>query len=413
MKTLNVLLTAGLLAGSFNAMCVAQDNDAESPAKAVVFEGLQIVVDDEKSDDEKSDDENFVVTEVRLDDEFVNVAKDNAAGTYSIQIESSAHADSEDGAEPQIKVGGKVVVIGPDGEKKVYDISGKDGQAFKIHLDGDGKQVLDLESLHDVLIMKNHGDDAVEGAQSVDVPEEERYMIGVQCEEAGEVLRGHLHLGDAGVVVMEVRDETPAAEAGLLKNDIIVQIDDKDLASRDDLISAVAGSDGKVLTLAVIRDGEKHSITIQPKMMKVPVIVTPALVEGFDIGELNLNNLRHLQDLDSLPEDVRKQLMDQKGNVRIRRIHPGVMIDGEAPHDEASINKLIERIRKSAGEEAAKALAEARQAQEHARDARVDAHRNTEDLGDSLRSLQKQMEAMRQQMEALQEQLETTKDDRK
>ncbi len=410
MKTLNVLLTAGLLAGSFNAMSMAQDNDAESPAKAVVFEGLQIVVDDEKSDDEKSDDENFVVTEVRLDDEFVNVAKDNAAGTYSIQIESSAHADSEDGAEPQIKVGGKVVVIGPDGEKKVYDISGKDGQAFKIHLDGDGKQVLDLESLHDVLIMKNHGDDAVEGAQSVDVPEEERYMIGVQCEEAGEVLRGHLHLGDAGVVVMEVRDETPAAEAGLLKNDIIVQIDDKDLASRDDLISAVAGSDGKVLTLAVIRDGEKHSITIQPKMMKVPVIVTPALVEGFDIGELNLNNLRHLQDLDSLPEDVRKQLMDQKGNVRIRRIHPGVMIDGEAPHDEASINKLIERIRKSAGEEAAKALAEARQAQEHAR---VDAHRNTEDLGDSLRSLQKQMEAMRQQMEALQEQLETTKDDRK
>ena len=360
----------------------------------------------------KSDDENTKATDFLLDDETVNVIDGNKARTYSIQIESSAQNGSEDGAEPQVKVGGKVVVIGPDGEKKVYEISGKDGQAFKIHLDGDGEQV--LKSLHDVLIMKEHGSDAVEGEESVEVTEvEERYMIGVQCEEAGEVLRGHLHLGDAGVIVMEVREETPAAEAGLLKNDIIVQINEKDLASRDDLISAVAGSEGKDLTLAVIRDGEKHSITVQPKKMKFPVIVTPAEVEGDEVGDFGIDYLQHLQELDSLPEAVRKQLMEQKGNVRIHRLHPGVMIDGETPRDEASINKLIERIRKSAGEEAAKAVAEARDAQEHARVDRAHGEQNSEQLGDSLRSLQKQMEAMRHQLEALQKQLEAKNDEKK
>ena len=163
----------------------------------------------------------------------------------------------------------------------------------------------------------------------------------------------------------------------------------------------------------MIRDGEKHSITVQPKKMKVPVIVTPAEVEGDEVGDFGIDYLQHLQELDSLPEAVRKQLMEQKGNVRIHRLHPGVMIDGETPRDEASINKLIERIRKSAGEEAAKAVAEARDAQEHARVARAHGEQNSEQLGDSLRSLQKQMEAMRQQLEALQKQLEAKNDEKK
>ena len=394
MKALNFLLTAGLLFGSLNVVCIAQDVDPETTAKVVIVDGKALVEDGIPADD------TSVVTEVRSDNEtIVNVSKDDGTGSYSIQIESSAQSSSENGAEPQVKVNGKLIVIGPDGEKKVYDISGKDGQAFRIHLDGDEKDV--LKSLHDVLIMKEHGSDAVEGAESSEVTEEERYVIGVQCEEADEVLRSHLHLGNAGVVVMEVRDETPAAEAGLLKNDIIVQIDEKDLSSRDDLISAVAGSDGKALTLAVLREGEKHSITVQPKKMKVPVIVAPVEVEGFD-----LNNLHHLRNLESLPESVRKQLKEQKGNVRIHMVHPGVMIDGETPRDEASINRMIERIRKSAGEEVAKEFAEAHEAQEHSRDARADAEQNTDNLGDSLRSLQQQMEVMRHEMDALQKQLE-------
>ena len=398
MKTLNLLLTAGLLSGSLNVVCFSQDDDPETTAKVVIVDGKALVEDGIPADD------TSVVTEVRSDDETViNVSNDDGTGSFSIQIESSAQAGGENGAEPQVKVGGKFIVVGPDGERKVYDISGKDGQAFKIHLDGDGKQV--LKSLHDGLIMKEQGDDAVQGAESSEATEEERYVIGVQCEEAGEVLRSHLHLGNAGVVVMEVREETPAAEAGLLKNDIIVQIDEKDLSSRDDLISAVAGSDGKALTLAVLREGEKHSITVQPVKMKVPVIVTPVEVEGFDP-----NNLHHLRNLESLPESVRKQLKEQKYNVRLHMIHPGVMIDGETPRDEASIDRMIERIRKSAGEEVAKALAEAHESQEHAHNARVDAERNPDNLHDSLRNLQKQMEAMREQLEALQDQLDSKND---
>ncbi len=399
MKTLAVLLTAGLLSGSVNTVCFAQDIAVETPVTAAVVEGETNLTEDEKPDDEKPDDEKSDVAEVRSDEETtVNVSKEDGAFSYSIQIESTAQSDSENGDEPRVKVGGKVIVVGPDGKRKVYDISGKDGQAFQFHLGADDKGV--LKSLHDVLIMKEgHELPGVPGAESGDV-QEERFVIGVQCEEAGEVLRGHLHLGDTGVILMDVRDETPAAKAGLQKNDIIVKIDEKDLATREELMNAVAASEGKALTLSIIRAGEKQTITVEPKKMKVPVIVASAEIDGEGIGPLNQ------QGLDALPEEIREQLMQKRGSVRIQRIHPGVVIDGEIPRDEESLNRMIERIRKSAGDEAAKAVAEAHQAHGHARDAEADAHKSTDSLSDSLRSLHKQMEAMQQQMNALQKQLE-------
>ncbi|MBC7965791.1 MAG: PDZ domain-containing protein [Fuerstia sp.] len=399
MKTLAVLLTAGLLSGSVNTVCFAQDNAVETPATVAVVEGETNLTEDEKPDDEKPDDEKSEAAEVRSDEEAtINLSKEDGAFSYSIQIDSTAQSDSDDGEEPKVKVGGKVIVVGPDGKRKVYDISGKDGQAFQFHLDADDKNV--FKSLHDVLIMKEgHELHGVPDAESGEV-QEERFVIGVQCEEAGEVLRSHLHLGGSGVVVMDVRDETPAAKAGLQKNDIIVKIDEKDLASREDLMDAVGASEGKALTLSIIRAGEKQTIAVEPKKMKVPVIVAPAEVEGEWVEALNLPGL------EAIPEEVRKQLLEKKGSVRIHRIHPGVVIDGEIPRDEESLNKMIERIRKSAGDEAAKAVAEAHQAHAHARDAHADAQKSTEGLSDSLRSLHKQMEAMQQQMNALQKQLE-------
>lgn len=396
MKTLSVFLTAGLLSGSVNTVCFAQDIAAETPAEVAVVEGETNLTEDEHPDDEKPDDEESEAADARSDEETtVNLSNKDGAISYSIQIESSAQSDGENGEEPKVKAGGKVIVVGPDGKRKVYDISGKDGQAFQFHLDADDKGV--LKSLHDVLIMKEGHELPGTSDAKTGEAQEERYVIGVQCEEAGELLRGHLHLGDTGVIVMEVRDETPAAEAGLQKNDIIVKIDEKDLASREDLMDAVAASEGKALTMSIIRAGEKQTITVTPKKMKVPVIVAAAEIDG---------DILNLPGLEAIPEEIRKQLLEKKGSVRIQRIHPGVVIDGETPRDEESLNKMIEHIRKLAGDEAAKALAEAHKAHERARDAAADAPKSTEGLNDSLRSLHKQMEAMQQQINALQKQLE-------
>jgi hypothetical protein len=420
MKTLKVLLSAGLLCGGMTARSLAQDQNQDvkatitSPAEGTQDgEKLTEVVVTVTDDAEKTaNDSETTDEEITKDDSKVSVS--GKKGVYSIQVQSTTGSDSdEDGENKKVKTSGKVIVVGPDGERKVYEINGKEGQALKIELDGDGDEA--LKHLHDVLIMKAHGDKSGAGGDGEEVAavEEERYMIGVQCEEAGDVLRRHLHLGSAGLVVMEVREGTPAEQAGLMKDDIITQIDGKDLATRDDLVSAVVASEGKSLSLSILRDGEKQSVAVEPKKMKVPVIMTPAefdfeMHEGDVLGRLKL---------EGLPEDVRKQLQERRGSVKLRRVHPGVMIDEELPHDKEAINKLIERIRKSAGEEAAKAVAEAKESAHdahsqalRARKALIDAHKSDgESIDETLHGLQKQMEAIREQMESLQKQLAAEK----
>ena len=109
-----------------------------------------------------------------------------------------------------------------------------------------------------------------------EVRQEERWVLGIQCDAADALLRKHLKLGSAGLVILQVKAETPAAESDLQPGDLITRIDDNELTCRDDLIKAVTNSNGAGLNLTVLREGEARKIQVTPRRMMVPVLMSPA-----------------------------------------------------------------------------------------------------------------------------------------
>ena len=65
-----------------------------------------------------------------------------------------------------------------------------------------------------------------------------------------------------GVLVIAVIKDSPAAKAGILKNDSIVKIDQVDVNSPDDLIAVIKKSKGKSVDVEFIRGGIKDQVRV-------------------------------------------------------------------------------------------------------------------------------------------------------
>ena len=93
------------------------------------------------------------------------------------------------------------------------------------------------------------------------------YWIGVQVSPVDVTLRSHLTdlPADAGLIVNDVLPDTPAAKAGLMKNDVLVSLADKPLTSNDELIVQVRASEGKPVSLVYLRGGKMSTVSTTPE----------------------------------------------------------------------------------------------------------------------------------------------------
>lgn len=146
---------------------------------------------------------------------------------------------------------------------------------------------------------------ANEDAGDVGVLPAEGYWLGLICDPADAALRGHLKLKDTGLVVREVVPDTPAAKAGVKVHDVLLAAGDKTLSSVQQLVEVVNKSEGKELTLQVIRDGEKTTVKVTP--VKRP--------DRAAFGKM--------------PDDMRRWLErnppGKDGTWRLRNVGPGVV----------------------------------------------------------------------------------------
>lgn len=67
------------------------------------------------------------------------------------------------------------------------------------------------------------------------------------------------------VRIKEVQPNTPASEAGLRENDVIVSIDNKPITSFTELTIASETNQGKEVVIVVERDGNTHPVKITPR----------------------------------------------------------------------------------------------------------------------------------------------------
>jgi membrane-associated protease RseP (regulator of RpoE activity) len=95
-----------------------------------------------------------------------------------------------------------------------------------------------------------------------EAPAQSVTWLGVYSEEVSEALGSQLNLSSgAGLVITFVAPESPAAKAGLQKNDVLVELGDQLLVNQDQLAKLIrAHKDGDEVTLTFYRQGQKQTL---------------------------------------------------------------------------------------------------------------------------------------------------------
>ena len=104
-------------------------------------------------------------------------------------------------------------------------------------------------------------------------PRPPRWLVGLVVSPLDPALRAHFDLPEGtGVIVESVMRGSPAAEAGIKTNDLIVMADGRKVASLEDLRAAVekSGSEGKAMKLEVIQRGKRSIVEVMPRGPEAP-----------------------------------------------------------------------------------------------------------------------------------------------
>jgi predicted metalloprotease with PDZ domain len=92
----------------------------------------------------------------------------------------------------------------------------------------------------------------------------DRAFLGVHIDDLSPQLGEHFGVEDGhGVLVTEVVEDGPAAEAGLKAGDVIVRIGETEVEDTADLHKALAGMEAEVeIDIEYVRDGKKQSVGV-------------------------------------------------------------------------------------------------------------------------------------------------------
>ncbi|WP_456437403.1 RIP metalloprotease RseP [Desulfurobacterium sp.] len=93
--------------------------------------------------------------------------------------------------------------------------------------------------------------------------------VNVKTEKDNETGTGFINVIPAlKPIVGQVAKNSPAEKAGLKKGDIILKIDGKEIKSWEEVVNIIKSSNGKVLTITVLRNGKKLTLKVKPEYSK-------------------------------------------------------------------------------------------------------------------------------------------------
>jgi hypothetical protein len=153
------------------------------------------------------------------------------------------------------------------------------------------------------------------------VVEAPKHWIGLAAGQVPDLLRKHLQLGEsAGVLVLSVVEDSPAAAAGITKDDVVLSAAGKQLADPRDLIEVVREQGEKGFEMELIHEGERASVQVTPAERPEEYSVAP-----FEQNEEG-NVFRIVPD--DMPQ-VRQWLenLPRGEGLRFRSMGPGMLFD--------------------------------------------------------------------------------------
>lgn len=239
--TLSTITTAMLLAA---APSFAQQPKADAKAKAKAdgqSDGKMTVVSRENLD--SGDEGQVSAIEIRVDNGQV-----------------TARVNGKDVPADRIKqVDGRIIIV---------DENGKELNNIKMFNGGEGRFFLGGNAVHGLNLGGNDGVDGEPNAfwlGADDEGEAPKVMIGVHMTEPGAALEKHLRLVPGKTAMITgVFEGLPAEVAGLGEYDIIVAIDDSDVADAGTIRKILTSKNpGDTCTLHVIQAGKPNDLKLK------------------------------------------------------------------------------------------------------------------------------------------------------
>ena len=104
---------------------------------------------------------------------------------------------------------------------------------------------------------------------------------------------------------------TPAEEAGLKENDIIIKVNDIDVRDKNltDTVKEIKGKENTDVVITVIRDGKEQSIKVARKEIQIDSIAHELLENGIGYLDIKSFSENSASDVEKAIEDLRKKGM--------------------------------------------------------------------------------------------------------
>jgi serine protease Do len=93
-------------------------------------------------------------------------------------------------------------------------------------------------------------------------------QIGVNVSPLTKQLGDHFGVPDGGALINNVRENSPAAKAGLKAGDVIVEINGKPVKGDFDLIRELGSKKEREVTLTIVRDRIRQTVRVTPEEVK-------------------------------------------------------------------------------------------------------------------------------------------------
>jgi S1-C subfamily serine protease len=106
-----------------------------------------------------------------------------------------------------------------------------------------------------------------------DGPRIPKYHLGAELKPVPAALDERLGLEGEGLLIGRVARGSPADKAGIKPDDIVLAVGDQPIKRQEDLIGALNSSEGKELSLNLLRDGKTSTVAVTPQEFRGRVVV--------------------------------------------------------------------------------------------------------------------------------------------
>lgn len=127
-------------------------------------------------------------------------------------------------------------------------------------------------------------------------------QIGVGATPLTKQLADYMGISESkGLLVTEVRENLPAARAGLKAGDVIVEADGKQVNGTMDLLRAINEKKEGDVSLTIIRDKNRQTISVTPEVSKDEMKPFENFVKPAELPAMNLQPVPNMPNMPALP----------------------------------------------------------------------------------------------------------------